>query len=310
MTARQAPGPVRSHHHTDWTLDVLLRAKAATGDTVSVVLPARNEERTVAAVVRALEPLAESGLVDDLVVLDSLSTDATAALAAGAGARVVTAAAALPDVAPLPGKGEAMWRALHATTGDLVVFCDADLLDAGPHYGLGLLGPLLTTPETLLVKGFYDRPLVGDDGSVTGYGGRVTELVARPLLGLYRPELAGLVQPLAGEWAGRRPLLESLPFPTGYGVEIAVLLDTVARHGVGAVAQVDLGTRTHRQQSQDALGVMAAEVMGTALRRSGAEPTGTGIRQFTAVGHQGRDTAVGLVEREPVAQVRARRSAG
>ncbi len=239
-------------------------------------------------------------------MLDSLSTDATAARAAAAGARVVKATEALPSVAPVPGKGEAMWRALFATEGDVVAFCDADLLDAGPHYGIGLLGPLLTNPATMLVKGFYDRPLVTDDGTVTGYGGRVTELVARPLLGLYRPDLAGLVQPLAGEWAGRRTLLESLPFPTGYGVEMAVLLDTVEKHGIEAVAQVDLGTRTHRQQSPDALGVMATEVMGTALRRFGREPIGTGIRQFTAVGHEIVDTAVGLVEREPVAKVRRR----
>lgn len=275
-----------------------------------MVLPARNEQATVFDVVTALVPLHDAGLVDELIVLDSLSTDATAARAVAAGARVVTAAQALPGVDPVRGKGEAMWRALFATEGDVVAFCDADLLDAGPHYGIGLLGPLLTDPETLLVKGFYDRPLVNDDGSVTGYGGRVTELVARPLLGLYRPDLAGLVQPLAGEWAGRRELLETLPFPTGYGVEVAVLLDTAQRHGVGAIAQVDLGTRTHRQQSPDALGVMAAEVMGTALRRFDREPVGTGIRQFTAVGHEIVDTAVDLVEREPVREMRLRLAVG
>ncbi len=271
-----------------------------------MVLPARNEQQHVFDVVEALVPLHDAGLIDELIVLDSLSTDATAARAAAAGARVVKAAEALPSIKAVPGKGEAMWRALFATEGDVVAFCDADLLDAGAHYGIGLLGPLLTDPRTLLVKGFYDRPLVNDDGSVTGYGGRVTELVARPLLGLYRPELAGLVQPLAGEWAGRRELLESLPFPTGYGVEIAVLLDTVEEHGIEALAQVDLGTRTHRQQSPDALGVMATEVMGTALRRFGREPVGSGIRQFTAVGHEIVDTAVGLVEREPIAKVRRR----
>jgi len=306
VSPRRPPGPVRTHHHRDFDLDTLVALKAAQGLTISLVLPARNEERSVAGVVAALTPLVEGGLVDELVVLDSLSTDATAQLAAQAGARVVPAAAALLDAEPLRGKGEAMWRSLFATTGDLVAFCDADLLDAGPHYGLGLLGPLLSDPQTLLVKGFYDRPLVGDDGSVTGYGGRVTELVARPLLGLYRPELAGLVQPLAGEWAGRRELLESLPFPTGYGVEIAVLLDTVDARGVHALAQVDLGTRTHRQQSQDALGVMAAEVLGTAMRRLDREPQGTSIRQFTSRGHEIVDTAVDLVEREPVSRWRTR----
>lgn len=300
---RRPPGPLRTHHHLDFDAHDLLSRKGS--QRVAVVLPARDEEATVGRVVEALVPLTRAGLVDDLVVLDSLSQDRTAELAVAAGARVVRADDAWPYEPAVRGKGEAMWRALLATDGDVVVYCDADLLDAGPHYVTGLLGPLLTTPQTLLVKGFYDRPLLGDDGSVTGYGGRVTELVARPLLGLYRPELAGLVQPLAGEWAGRRSLLESLPFPTGYGVEIGVLLDTVDRHGVQALAQVDLGTRTHRQQSQDALGVMATEVLGTAMRRFGREPEGTGIRQYTAVGHLVVDTDVALRERPPAAAVRS-----
>ncbi len=305
-SSRRRPGPVRTHHHGDFDLADLVRRKGSR--RISLVLPARDEEDTVAGVVEALRPVHAAGLVDEVVVLDSLSDDRTAEVAAAAGARVVRAAEAWADEPPLRGKGEAMWRALLATTGDLVAYCDADLLDAGPHYAIGLLGPLLTNPETLLVKGFYDRPLVGDDGSVSGYGGRVTELVARPLLGLYRPELAGLVQPLAGEWAGRRSLLESLPFPTGYGVEIAVLLDTVDAHGIDALAQVDLGTRTHRQQSQDTLGVMATEVLGTAMRRFGREPDGTGIRQFTSVGHEVVDTEVELVERPPVQRLRGQRA--
>jgi glucosyl-3-phosphoglycerate synthase len=158
----------------------------------------------------------------------------------------------------------------------------------------------------LLVKGFSDRPLVEDDGSVTGYGGRVTELVARPLLNLHWPELAGLMQPLAGEWAGRRSLLESLPFPTGYGVEIAVLLDTLERHGAQAIAQVDLGRRTHHQQSQDALGVMAAEVMGTALVRLGVSVPGRAIRQFLVddAGRREVVTELPLLERPPARDVR------
>lgn len=289
----------------DWTLDELLAAKRADDRTVSVVLPARNEQHTVAGVVSALLPLRDAGLVDDLLVVDSLSDDDTAAVAEAAGARVVSCAAALPGMDPLRGKGEAMWRSLFATTGELVVFCDADLLDAGPHYVRGLLGPLLMQPETLLVKGFYDRPLVEDDGSVTGYGGRVTELVARPLINLHWPELAGLVQPLAGEWAGRRFLLEALPFPTGYGVEIAVLLDTLEAHGPQAIAQVDLGRRTHHQQSQDALGVMAAEVMGTALKRLDVPVPGRQIRQFIVDGTGRREavTELPLLERPPARDV-------
>jgi glucosyl-3-phosphoglycerate synthase len=199
-----------------------------------------------------------------------------------------------------------MWRGLHGTTADLVAFCDADLLDAGPHYALGLLGPLLLHPEIQLVKGFYRRPIVALDGTVEEHGGRVTELAARPFLNLYRPELAHFVQPLAGEWSGRRSHLESLAFPVGYGVEIAVLLDTHAACGLGGMAQCDLGTRTHRRQSQQALGVMAAQVLAAAIRRLGVEPAGALLRQFGVDDHGELDTDLVLDERPPVASVRAR----
>jgi glucosyl-3-phosphoglycerate synthase len=190
------------------------------------------------------------------------------------------------------------------TTGDLVAFCDADVLDAGPHYALGLLGPLLREPAVQLVKGFYRRPIVGTDGAVEEHGGRVTELTARPFLSLYRPELAQFIQPLAGEWSGRRAHLESLPFPMGYGVEIAVLLDTYAAVGLGGMAQCDLGCRTHSRQSQQALGVMAAEVLGTALRRLGLEPEGDGMRQFSIDTHRAIHTPLTFLERPPVGALR------
>jgi glucosyl-3-phosphoglycerate synthase len=209
-----------------------------------------------------------------------------------------------PEVPARPGKGEAMWRALLATTGDLVVYCDADVLDAGAHYAVGLLGPLLIEPEVALVKGFYQRPIVSEEDVLEEHGGRVTELTARPFLNLYRPELAQFVQPLAGEWGGRRSLLESLPFPVGYGVEIAVLLDTHASVGLGAMAQVDLGRRTHRHQSQQALGVMAAQVLATAARRLGVEPAGDLVRQFGVEDHAPIETPLDLTERPPAATVR------
>jgi len=293
---------VRTFAHGDFDPDELRDRKAATGITTSLVLPARNEEKTVAAVIEAFLPL-RGNLVDEIVVVDSLSTDGTAAVAADAGATVVALDAVAPEVPPVRGKGEAMWRALLATSGDLVVFCDADVLDPAPHYVVGLLGPLLLDAGIHLVKGFYRRPLVAADGKVTEYGGRVTELVARPLLSLYRPDLAKLVQPLAGEWGGRRELLESLRFPTGYGVEIAVLLDTHAALGSAGMAQVDLGTRTHSSQSWQALGVMAAEVMGSALRRLGIEPTGDVMRQYGLEDHGELSTPIGLVERPPVASL-------
>ncbi|MDQ1743132.1 MAG: glucosyl-3-phosphoglycerate synthase, partial [Pseudonocardiales bacterium] len=190
--------------------------KRQSGQTVSVVIPARNEAATVAAVVGQIRTaLQASGLVDELIVLDSDSTDDTAAIARTAGATVFAARDIDTGTAASPGKGEALWKSLFVSTGDLLVFIDADLTDWGPHFVTGLLGPLLIDPGTLLVKGFYDR--LADDlpeqlgataAPATPQGGRVTELVARPLLNLYWPELAAVVQPLAGEWAVRRSLME------------------------------------------------------------------------------------------------------
>lgn len=286
-------------------LEELLAQKGRTGATAAVVIPARNEEATVGTVVAAYRPLREAGLVDELVVVDSRSTDATAAAAAAAGATVVAVDEVHPQLPAVPGKGEAMWRGLLATSADLVAYCDADVLDAGPAFVLGLLGPMLVAPEVQLVKGFYRRPIVAADGSVEEHGGRVTELTARPLLSLYRPELAQFVQPLAGEWAARRPHLERLPFPVGYGVEIAVLLDTHAAVGIAGMAQSDLGTRTHRHQSQQALGVMAAEVLGTALRRLGIEPAADAMHQFGLEDHRRIDTPLRWLERPPAASLQS-----
>src|ERR1700734_764661 len=218
----------------DWPPAMLLAAKLRLGLSISVVIPARNEERTVAAVVGAISRSLGTRLplIDELVVIDSDSTDSTAELAAGAGAKVYRAAEILPAAGRYPGKGEALWKSLHVTTGDLLIFIDADLTSWGPHFVTGLLGPLLSDSEVLLVKGFYTRVFTGSDGSASTEGGRVTELVARPLISLWWPELAGVVQPLAGEWAARRSLMESLRIPVGYGVELATLMDTVWGHGL------------------------------------------------------------------------------
>ena len=250
--------------------------------TVSVVIPARDEERTVAGVVSAIARLAaDTGLVDELVVMDSDSTDATSRVAAQAGAIVYRAREVAPQLGSLPGKGEALWKSLLVTKGDVLVFVDADLTHWGPHFVTGLLGPLLDDPGVQLVKGFYERLYAGADGSVSADGGRVTELVARPLLSLWWPELTGVVQPLAGEWAARRDLMESLSIPVGYGIELAVLLDTAAEHGRDAIAQVDLGSRGHRHQASHDLAVMAAELMLVAERRRpglATAPSGTPSR--------------------------------
>src|SRR5580692_10064776 len=253
----------------DWPARELVAAKRRLGLSISVVIPARNEERTVAGVVGAISRslVTRLPLIDELIVIDSDSTDSTAELAAGAGAKVYRAAEILPAAGSYPGKGEALWKSLHVTSGDLLVFVDADLTSWGPHFVTGLLGPLLADERVQLVKGFYTRVWTRSDGSTSTEGGRVTELVARPLLSLWWPELAGVVQPLAGEWAARRSLMESLPIPVGYGVELATLMDTAARHGMDAVAQVDLGSRAHRHQANHDLALMAAELMVVASRR-------------------------------------------
>ena len=259
----------RTSSSTDWTPAELLERKGST--RVSVVIPARNEQDTVADVVtqirRAL--MDEIPLVDELIVIDSLSTDRTAERAAAAGAQVRAVGDIAPGLGRRAGKGEALWQSLFAASGDVLIFIDADLTEWGPHFVTGLLGPLLEDERTLLVRGFYDRVLdLG--GEITTEGGRVTELVARPLLALQWPQLSGVVQPLAGEWAARRSLMEQLPVPVGYGVEFSTLVDTDARFGLDAIAQVDLGRRAHRHQSVHNLGVMAAEILAVARRRSAA----------------------------------------
>jgi glucosyl-3-phosphoglycerate synthase len=295
----------RTSRWQDWPAAELAERKRRLGTRVSVVIPARNEERTVAGVVAAVAALAaDTGLVDEIVVMDSDSTDATSQVAAQAGATVHRAREVAPQLGTFPGKGEALWKSLLVTKGDLLVFIDADLTHWGPHFVTGLLGPLLDDQRVALVKGFYER-LFDGDGSVSADGGRVTELVARPLLSLWWPELTGVVQPLAGEWAARRDLLESLPIPVAYGVELAVLLDTARQHGVEAVAQVDLGRRGHRHQSSHDLALMAAEVMLVAERRRRApepDPADVQLRQFVRVGDEMRQLSrpVPVHERPPV----------
>jgi glucosyl-3-phosphoglycerate synthase len=290
---------MRTHRWDDWSLDALVAAKG--GTRVSLVVPARNEAATVADVVTRLRgALMESvRLVDEVVVIDSDSTDTTYAQAAGAGAVVRCSRDIRPDLGSWPGKGEALWKSLFVTHGDLVVFIDADLVEWDTHFVPGLLGPLLHEPEVQLVKGFYERP--GERGALDG--GRVTELVARPLVSLAWPVLADLVQPLAGEWAARRSLLERLPVPTGYAVELAALIDTVELHGPGALAQVDLGRRAHRHQSLLDLGAMATQITAAAHRRLGHPVPDDEVRLRQFRGRAGAiepaDRAVAVRERPP-----------
>ena len=264
----------RTHHWHEWDLETLLERKRRTGLSTSLVVPARNEAATVGEVVsRVREALLESAsLLDEIVVIDSDSTDATHEVATAAGATVHRSHEIRPELGTHPGKGEAMWKSQFVTRGDLVVFMDADLVDWDTHFVPGLLGPLLTDPGVELVKGFYERPLMSEGAAVPFEGGRVTELVARPLIRLLFPELAGLHQPLAGEWSVRRSLFEQLSIPHEYAVELAALVDTQRSRGLEAIAQVDLGVRAHRHQSLHDLSGMSTEILAAALARVGAGP--------------------------------------
>jgi glucosyl-3-phosphoglycerate synthase len=291
---------VRTFDQASFDVGALVGAKR--GRTVTVCLPACNEAATVGTVVDAIVgPLVRSlPLVDEVLVVDDGSTDATAAEAAAAGARVVAAGAVLPELGPASGKGEAMWKGLAAAEGDLVAYCDADVRNFTPGFVVGLLGPLLTTEDVAFVKGFYRRP--GQEGDERG--GRVTELVARPLIAVLFPALAPVAQPLAGECAGRREVLEQVPFVEGYGVDLGLLLDVAARFGVDAIAQVDLGTRVHRNRPLEELAPQADAVLRAGLSRAGLMPSGNGRAGGPAVA----PPRSGIGQRPPLNTLPARRS--
>jgi glycosyltransferase involved in cell wall biosynthesis len=296
-----------------WSADDLARRLLDQDDPprVSVVLPARNEQETVGSIVETLvtDLVEEVPLVDEVVVMDSRSTDSTAAVARAAGARVVPVDAVVPAGIAAGGKGEALWASLLVTDGDLLVFLDADLQDFTSRYVVGLLGPLVLHPEVAYVKATYDRPLTTAAGVAPAGGGRVTELLARPLLNAWWPRLSGFVQPLSGEYAGRRSVLEQVPFVTGYGVEVGLLIDLLDLVGLDGLAQVDLERRVHRHQQDQALGRMSAELLQAIVRRL---PPGTPVpRQELDQYVRGADGRyevvpwrVAAAERPPLASLR------
>ncbi|MBV9485965.1 MAG: glucosyl-3-phosphoglycerate synthase [Frankiaceae bacterium] len=262
---------IRTTSIHDWSASALQAAKDR--QRVAVVLPALNEERTIGTIVNAIREDLATGvgpLVDDIVVVDNNSTDLTAEVATAAGARVIQCGDIFPDLPFRRGKGEAMWRGVAATDADLVVFVDADLESFDSQFVVALLGPLLTDPAISFVKAGYARPPLDPLQPSVG-GGRVTELMARPLINAFWPELADILQPLAGEYAARRSLLRRLPFRAGYGVDIGLLIDAYRTVGSDGLAQVDLRRRWHRHSDLAPLGRMAAEVLQTALDRLKSE---------------------------------------
>src|SRR6201995_1802859 len=296
----------RSHtyHHADFPPE---RLAAERRHTVSVCLPARNEERTIGAIIRALTPLREGGVIDQIVVVDA-STDGTGRIAGELGPEVHNQNDLRPEMGPVLGKGDAMWRSLAVLTGDVIVFLDADSEHFGAHFACGLLGPLLCDNRISFVKGLYRRPFRVGEMTLPDGGGRVTELTARPLLNLFYPDLAGIAQPLAGEVAARRELLESLPFVTGYGVDIALLVDAYQAVGLEGLAQVDLDVRQNAHQPLRNLGPMAFAVLrplASRLERDG-RLTGPLPATFLTPGDEELPTLGGdQVELPPVAKLRA-----
>ncbi len=279
---------IRTVHHGEFTLQRLRGAKRG---TVSVCLPARDEERTIGSIIEQLTPLREQGVIDQIAVVDG-STDRTAEIARDLGAEVHEQGELMPELGPVLGKGDAMWRALPILTGDVICYLDADSERFGSHYACGLLGPLLCDPRVAFVKGFYRRPFRIGSVTLEEGGGRVTELTARPLLKAFYPDLAGIEQPLAGEVAARRALLEQLPFVTGYGVDIALLLDAYAAVGLDAIAQVDLDVRQNAHQPLRELGPMASAVLQAVVSRLEREG-------------RVRGPVDGAIERPPLARRRA-----
>jgi glucosyl-3-phosphoglycerate synthase len=269
----------RTFHHSRYSAQ---RIAAERELSVSVCLPARECAATIGAIVTQLLELLEQGALDEVVVVDAASEDGTAALARAAGATVWQESELLAEHGPVLGKGDAMWRALSVLQGRLVCFLDADTEEFSPHFAIGLLGPLCCERDVSFVKGFYRRPL--QQGAVTDAhgGGRVNHLMARPALAQFYPELACVRQPLAGEVAARRELLEVLPFVTGYGVEIAMLIDVWRTVGLDAIAQVDLDEHRNRHQPLSALSPMAATVLATIARRMSEEGRLRGVEDLAA----------------------------
>lgn len=303
----------RTFHHGEFSdIAALVERKKARGLRVSLCFPTLNEEATIAKeiVIVKSELQLRHELVDEIVVIDSGSTDRTREVAAEYGAKVYLATDILPDLPPYKGKGENLWKALYVLEGDIIVYVDADIKNIHPRFVYGLVGPLLSIDDVRFVKAFYDRPIALDQKTVKpSGGGRVTELVTRPLFSSFYPDLAQFIQPLSGEYAGFRECFDSIPFPIGYGVETSMLMDIYEKFGMEAMAQVDLDKRVHRNQSTVALGRMSFGIMQTflaKLRASGkarldGELYKTMIQfELDSGAYRRKESVIDIVERPPI----------
>ena len=257
------------HHSNFWDLNALVQEKQKQNLKISLCIPTLNEEKTIGKeiVIFTSELVQRYPLLDEIAVIDSDSTDQTREVAAAFGAQVYLSRDILPGYGEQRGKGENLWKAIYQLKGDIIVYIDADIKNIHPRFVYGLVAPLIFRPEIQYVKAFYDRPLASSQGIRPSGGGRVTEILIRPLFSLFFPELTALIQPLSGEYAVRRQVLEKIPFPIGYGVETSHLIDVYHRWGLWAIAQTDLDRRVHRNQPTRDLGKMAFGILQTFLKR-------------------------------------------
>jgi glucosyl-3-phosphoglycerate synthase len=258
-------------HHSDfWDLKKLVKSKEEQGLSISLCLPTLNEEKTIGKeiVLFKSELVNRYPLLDEIAVIDSGSTDKTIEVAQAFGADTYLADDILPDLEKKKGKGENLWKSIYQLKGDIIVFVDADIKNIHPRFAYGLIGPLIYRPEVQYVKGFYDRPLTLSNITRPSGGGRVTEILVRPLFSLFYPELTAIIQPLSGEYAVRRSVVEGISFPIGYGVETSHLIDIYSKHGLDAFAQSDLDQRIHDNKSTRDLGKMSFGILQTFLTRS------------------------------------------
>jgi glucosyl-3-phosphoglycerate synthase len=306
------------HHSNFWDIKWLVEEKERQNLTISLCLPALNEEKTIGQeiVILKAELFDRYPLLDEIAVIDSGSTDRTCEIAANFGADVYIASDHLPEEGDQRGKGENLWKGLYLLRGDIIVYIDADIKNIHPRFVYGLVGPLIQNPQVHYVKAFYDRPIAYSGVLRPTGGGRVTEILVRPLFSLFYPELAAILQPLSGEYAGRRSILEQICFTVGYGVETSMLIDIYQRLGLYAFAQTDLDQRVHRNQETIALGRMSFGVLRTFMSRLQAEQKiqlqhelPTIMKQFE-VGEEGYrqlNYVIEEVERRPMIEVEAYR---